>query len=629
MARSGAIHDFVAGVLRGDASVARVDHPALAAPLHHWRRVLGFEGCAVRFDRALRRARLAQLLPEPVRALLRDAAATAVRHGLLAHRQLDEIDRLAAAHCVRVLALKGAARLLAGEPPGTRSLSDIDLLVAPEDAGRVHALLCDALGYESTGPAQPHHLPVLRRPGALDIDLHFRLSRETTALDRTIWQDARWRGTGEAGLGIPSATAMVLHALEHGTTLNWMGRYRLRDILDVASLFGADVSTDAVRAHVAASGARRALETLLSAAHTLEPRVPRYRARAWDTVRRVSRARLALAMLPRDARVAERCFRYAGVLAEGSPRSMLRAGMANARRLVGALLPRMAAMLAVGAGMACHDPSAPARERVAPFVFVSDVDATPGIYRWEDSVVTRLSADGVEDDQPHSAAGRIVFVSRRDGNPEIYVADLALGAPQRLTTTGWTDVEPALSPDGATVAFVSNRSGAPRVWLMDAASGANVRALGTGSASFGPEGAPAWSPAGDRIAFTSTRTGTSQVFVVAAAGGEPVQASHESTGAFAPAWSTDGSRLLYTSAGQSRIMSTTLSSDRTTVFATDARGLRDVACDRAACIAVAGAADAAGDIVAMQGNRSPVRTLLERTADDRAPVFLVPATTTP
>jgi hypothetical protein len=337
MHHSGAIHDVLVGVLRGrliDPDAVRL---ALNASLPVWRRVLGFEGCGAQLDHRLLASMLSRELPDALRRLLRDATASALRLGMLAHQQLGEVATLAARSGVRVLALKGGAQLLAGHAAGTRSISDIDLLVAPADGVRFHQLLANELGYSSTGPAYPHHLPVLERAASLNIDLHMRLSDIAGPLDAAIWAGARPVAVRGNAIELPSATSMILHVLEHGVGLNWMGRYRLRDVLDIATLYTTDVSDDEVRSYAARSRARAACETLLSAAHDLEPRVPTFRANAWRTIRRVARTRLALAALPSDPRVAERFFRYAGVVAEGSPRTMLRAGRGLARQLTAAV----------------------------------------------------------------------------------------------------------------------------------------------------------------------------------------------------------------------------------------------------------------------------------------------------
>ena len=56
------------------------------------------------------------------------------------------------------------------------------------------------------------------------------------------------------------------------------------------------------------------------------------------------------------------------------------------------------------------------------------------------------------------AAGKIAFVSSRDGNPEIYTINTDGTELTRLTNDPAVDEEPAWSPDGR-IAFVSERSG--------------------------------------------------------------------------------------------------------------------------------------------------------------------------
>jgi TolB protein len=272
---------------------------------------------------------------------------------------------------------------------------------------------------------------------------------------------------------------------------------------------------------------------------------------------------------------------------------------------------------------ACSDPTRPEPLDVPPFVFTSDAEGVTALFRFEGGTITRLSSPGNDDRDAHSAAGKIVFTSRRDANPEIYIADISLGAQLRLTTTTATDDAPALDPTGTTIAFVSTRSGTPRIWLMDA-SGANPRLLETGSATFVPEGSPAWSSGGDRLAFTSTRTNASQVFVVPATGGQATQLSHEATGAFSPAWSVDGASVIYVVLGGPSVMRVSAAGGNATAFALDDRGISDPACASGICLAVTGAIGAPGDLIVVSANGRTRQSVLARTADDRQPAILVP-----
>ena len=100
------------------------------------------------------------------------------------------------------------------------------------------------------------------------------------------------------------------------------------------------------------------------------------------------------------------------------------------------------------------------------------------------SALTSASAAGL--------TGKLVFQERSGG--KIYVYDLASGA-QRVLTTG---ADPALSPDGRTVAFWRGDGGDNGLYLIDV-DGANERRIFT---SGKPLRAPDWSPDGSKIVFS-------------------------------------------------------------------------------------------------------------------------------
>jgi len=321
-----AAYDLVAGTLLGAEVSRRVARRAFAASPVVWNRLLGLEGCGEQFRHRLRESGLWTQAPVFLQRTLDEAAATSIRRAILIHVQLAEIASLGASLGIRVLALKGAARLLGGEMPGMRSIGDIDLLVAPANVEHFHTALREHLGYRTDGDAYPHHAPGLTRAGSLGVEIHWRLSDQPLALDNEIWRHTYAHRVGEGVVEIPSSTNMVLHTLEHAGALNWDHRFRLRDILDVADTWTAEVSAGRTLSHVEGSTHRAAFETLMAAAHLINGRVPACRRDGWRTVRRVARVRVAAGMAPRDRRLAMRFFRYASVVAEGSSRSLWRAG---------------------------------------------------------------------------------------------------------------------------------------------------------------------------------------------------------------------------------------------------------------------------------------------------------------
>ena len=628
MANSGDVLTLVVAMLRDDATTDAQRARAFAVPVARWERILGLDGCAVQFNHALQRSGHHADAPAALRRLLADATSTALHRALLVHSQLPAVATLAAASGVRVMALKGAARLLGGELPATRSISDIDLLVAPSDALALHGALQRELGYASDDRAYPHHLAGLTRGGSLGIEIHTRLTPTPLPLDTAIWRGTRRVDVAGHSIELPSATNVLLHTLEHAVRVNWTGRYRLRDVLDVAALLGPEVDMLAVAAYLTGSDCRRPMVTLFEAARGLRAPASEAGEAAWSTVRRVGRTRSMLGAIPRAPLIAERWFRYAGAIAEGSPRTLARLGLELARRFAGRTAAvTLAAMAAIGVA-SCDSTTAPSPFLLRQFVFAVNTPGQSALYRWRDGAVTRLSAPGDNDREPQSAGNKLVFTSLRDGYPEIYLAslnaDLTLGAQTKLTADSSTDADPALNPSGTTIAFQSRRSGTPRLWLMDA-NGANQHALDTGSPDYVPEGSPRWSPTGDRIAFTSTRTGGSQVYVVPSAGGVATQLSHETRGAYTPSWLPNGTAVIYMALGGPPLLrSVPVSGGEATLFASDTLGVGEPACSRTACLAVLNPLGGTSRIVALTISGKRAGIMIPRVNDDHHPALLGP-----
>lgn len=111
---------------------------------------------------------------------------------------------------------------------------------------------------------------------------------------------------------------------------------------------------------------------------------------------------------------------------------------------------------------------------------------------------------------PVFCGGRILFVSNRDGNSEIYSAKPDGSDVRRLTDDPGIDVSPACGPGGR-IAFVSNRHGTPQIFVMNG-DGSGVRRI-TYRGTYNQT--PAWCPDPKKpiIAFTG-RSGGMDVYTV-------------------------------------------------------------------------------------------------------------------
>jgi Tol biopolymer transport system component len=169
-------------------------------------------------------------------------------------------------------------------------------------------------------------------------------------------------------------------------------------------------------------------------------------------------------------------------------------------------------------------------------------------------VVTAASVAAAEPSAP-APRGSIVIASTRDPglHDELWSLELRTGRRVNLSRSPAGDREPAVSPDGQTVAFVSDRGGAEALYAVRA-DGSGLRRL----AGPFPESAPrrtqvrgpAWSPDGRQLAFMVTSAGdvfTAEARVVSREGGTTRSIASGSVDAVR--WSPDGRRLAVTSFG--------------------------------------------------------------------------------
>jgi Tol biopolymer transport system component/uncharacterized protein YkvS len=103
-----------------------------------------------------------------------------------------------------------------------------------------------------------------------------------------------------------------------------------------------------------------------------------------------------------------------------------------------------------------------------------------------------------------AAFGKIVFVSDRDGNREIYTMNPDGTNQTRLTFNSAFEGGPRWSPDGTKIVFVSDRDGGgtQRIYVMNA-DGSNPILLTPSSFGVG-DFDPSWSPDGSKIVFAGT-----------------------------------------------------------------------------------------------------------------------------
>jgi len=120
------------------------------------------------------------------------------------------------------------------------------------------------------------------------------------------------------------------------------------------------------------------------------------------------------------------------------------------------------------------------------------------------------------------------------GNTDVYRVPATGGSSQRLTDAPGIDVGGSFSPDGSRIVFESDRSGSQQVYVMNVDGSAQKRISFFGGRAATPE----WSPRGDQIAFTHI-VGNLRVAVMDPGGGG-VRYLTDSWQDEAPTWSPNG-----------------------------------------------------------------------------------------
>ncbi len=164
-----------------------------------------------------------------------------------------------------------------------------------------------------------------------------------------------------------------------------------------------------------------------------------------------------------------------------------------------------------------------------------EVVANPKLWRmkpdgtWPERMTSELGLDMFGDWAPDSE--RIVFMSTRDANEEIYLRS-ADGTEENLTSHPARDTNPAWSPDGKRVAFMSDREGNMEIYLLDL----ETRKLINLTNNPAEDGDPAWSPDGKRLAFVSDRDGNIEVYTMDADGSNVKRLTNNPEDDIHPQW---------------------------------------------------------------------------------------------
>ena len=145
---------------------------------------------------------------------------------------------------------------------------------------------------------------------------------------------------------------------------------------------------------------------------------------------------------------------------------------------------------------------------------------------------------------------KILYLSYYNGQPRIYVYDLASSSQKLLLQSANPLFAPRWSPDGKWILYSVAAAGNTDIFKMPSAGGAAIKLTNSPGIDIGGS----YSPDGGKIVFESDRSGSQQAYVMDADGGNQNRISFFGGRAATPEWSPRGDRIAFTHiAGNFRI----------------------------------------------------------------------------
>ena len=146
--------------------------------------------------------------------------------------------------------------------------------------------------------------------------------------------------------------------------------------------------------------------------------------------------------------------------------------------------------------------------------------------------------------------GLIIMALNEGGNTHLFAyqpQERGAGQPlplTRLTFGPWDDINPAISPDGQTVAFASSRSGYWDIYLLNLSSGGITRLTDT----LAYDASPAWSPDNKWLVYETYNNDNLDIKIQSVlTPDDTIQLTNSSTADFSPVWSPKGRQIAFVS----------------------------------------------------------------------------------
>ena len=159
----------------------------------------------------------------------------------------------------------------------------------------------------------------------------------------------------------------------------------------------------------------------------------------------------------------------------------------------------------------------------------------------------RLTTNGLSNDHPTWSpdGSALLYDSKKGGRTDVFRVSRFGGAPSLVVPDA---AEPAVSPDGKTVAFSRSRGGEdPRIWLAPLEDPTNARQLTGQNDGVWAHGHPSWSPDGRTLCYNDQN----DLWIIPAQGGRASRLTADDIPDCNPVWSQDGRHIYFQSLRES------------------------------------------------------------------------------
>ncbi len=136
---------------------------------------------------------------------------------------------------------------------------------------------------------------------------------------------------------------------------------------------------------------------------------------------------------------------------------------------------------------------------------------------------------------------KMIYTSYKRGYPYLYLFDIKTGHDEVLSSKRGINIGGRFSPDGKSIALTLSTKKSPDLFLLKLGGGGYERL----TTNYGIDVSPTWSPDGKKLAFVSDRSGNPHIFVLDLATKRTKRLSFGGTYNASPAWSPDGTKIAY------------------------------------------------------------------------------------